>query len=61
MEKFKKYLILSQIVAEKGVKFYVNWVSKFYFSCKKVPGEAVTQNKVDEYPHYSGAFRPFQC
>ncbi len=49
MEKFKKYLILSQIVPEKRVKFYVNWVPKFYFSCKKVPGEAVTQNEIDEY------------
>ena len=49
MEKFKKYLILSQIVPEKKVKFYVNWVSKFYFSCKKVPGQAVTRNEIDEY------------
>ena len=49
MEKFKKYLISSQIVAEKKVKYYVNWVSKFYYSCKKDPGAAVTQNEIDEY------------
>jgi hypothetical protein len=49
MEKFKKYLILSQIVPEKKAKFYVNWVSKFYSSCKKASGEAVTQNEIDEY------------
>ncbi len=49
MEKFKKYLISSQIVPEKKVKFYVNWVSKFYFSCKKDPGVDVTQNEIDEY------------
>ena len=29
MEKFKKYLILSQIMPEKRVQFYVNWVSKY--------------------------------
>ena len=49
MEKFKKYLILSQIVPEKKVQFYVNWVSKFYYSCKKDPGTAVTQKEIDEY------------
>jgi integrase len=47
MEKFKKYLIWSQIVPEKKVKFYLNWVSKFYYSCKKDPSTAVTQNEKD--------------
>lgn len=42
MKKFKKYLILSQIVPENKVNLYVKWVSKFYFSNKKAPGEAVT-------------------
>jgi hypothetical protein len=41
MEKFKKYLILSQIVAENKAQFYVNWVSKFYFACKKDPTATV--------------------
>jgi integron integrase len=27
----------------------VNWVSKFYFSCKKDPGAAVMQNEIDRY------------
>ena len=49
MEKFKMYLISSQILPQKKVKFYVNWVSKFYFSCKKKPGAAVTQNEIDAY------------
>ncbi len=49
MEKFKKYLILSQIVTEKKVQFYVNWVSKFYYLCKKDPGADVTQNEINEY------------
>ena len=60
MEKFKKYLISSQIVPEEKVKLYVNWVSKFYFSCKKDPGADVTQNEIDEYPNHPGAFGSFQ-
>ena len=46
MEKFKKYLILSQVVPEKKVNFYVNWVSKFYFSCKKDIGASVSQKEM---------------
>ncbi len=49
MEKFKKYLILSQIVPENKVKFYVNWVSKLYYSFKKDSGAVVTQNEINEY------------
>jgi len=49
MEKFKKYLILSKIVPENKVNFYVNWISKFYFSCKKVPGQPVTQYEIGEF------------
>jgi len=49
MEKFYKYLISSQIAQEKKAKFYVSWVSKFYFSCKKDPGTAVTQKEIDQY------------
>jgi hypothetical protein len=49
MEMFKMYLISSHVVPEKKVKFYVNWVSKFYFSCKKDPGAAVMQNEIDRY------------
>jgi hypothetical protein len=49
MEKFKKYLILSQIVPQNKVKFYVNWVTKIYFSCKKYPGAIVTQNEINEH------------
>ena len=49
MEKFKKYLILTQIVPEKIVQFYVNWVSKLYQSCKKDPGATVTQNEINAY------------
>jgi hypothetical protein len=45
--KVQKYLISSQIVSEKKVKFYVNWVNKFYFPCKKDPGAAVAQNEIE--------------
>lgn len=49
MKKFKKYLILSQVVPEKKVQFYVNWVSKFYFSCKKVVGASVNQKEINAF------------
>jgi hypothetical protein len=55
MEKFKMYLISSQILPQKKVKFYVNWVSKFYFSCKKDPGAAVMQNEIDTFKRMSKA------
>ncbi len=47
MEKFKKYLILSQIVPENKVKFYVNWVSKLYYSFKEDSGAVVTQKFIE--------------
>ena len=49
MEKFEKYLILSQVVPEKKAKFYVNWVSKFYISCKKDIGASVNQNEINDF------------
>jgi integrase len=49
MEKFKKYLTLSQVVPEKKVKFYLNWVSKFYFSCKKDIGASVNQKEINDF------------
>ena len=49
MEEFKKYFILSQVAPEKKVKFYVNWFSKFYFSCKKDIGESVNQKEINDF------------
>ncbi len=49
MENFKKYLILSQIVPQNKVKFYVNWVTKLHYSCKKDPGAVVAQNEISEH------------
>ena len=40
---------MSQVVPEKKVQFYVNWVSKFYFSCKKVLGASVNQREINAF------------
>ncbi len=41
-EEIQKVSHFESIVPENKVNLYVKWVSKFYFSNKKAPGEAVT-------------------
>ncbi len=49
MEKFKEYLISSPIVPEIKVQFYINLVSKLYYSSIKDLGSAVTHIDINKF------------
>ncbi len=48
-EKIQKVSDFESSCSRKKVQFYVNWVSKFYFSCKKVVGASVNQKKINAF------------
>jgi len=49
MEQFKNYLISSKLTDEKKAGFYINWITRFYKSCKKDPEEPVTPEDIESF------------
>jgi integron integrase len=49
MEKFKAYLLSKRIVPENRVPYYISWVSRFFASCDKEPGDKFSQDEVDRF------------
>lgn len=49
MEQFKAYLISSKLTDEKRAGFYINWITRFYKSCKKDPEDPVIKEDMDSF------------
>lgn len=49
MRQFREYLLGKGNVPEKQVPYYEAWVSQFYASCDKKPGDSVTLDEIEDF------------